>query len=50
MDEMNSFPDLWFGRNLRLTRDETGKCIAEFRSSNTDDFFLISVQNETTGM
>ena len=48
MDEMNSFPDLWFGRNLRLTRDETGKCIAEFRSSNTDD--LISVQNETTGM
>lgn len=48
MDEMNSFPDLWFRRNLRLTRDEAGKCIAEIRSSNTDD--LISVQKETTDL
>ena len=48
MDEMNSFPDLWFRHNLRFTQDENGKCIAELRRSNTDD--LISVQNETTGI
>ena len=43
---MNSNPDLFFRRNLRIKMDETMKCRAEFVNADTED--LVIVQNATT--
>jgi selenocysteine lyase/cysteine desulfurase len=44
---MNSNPDVFFRRILRINMDETMKCIADFVNADTED--LVFVQNATTG-
>ena len=47
IDEIESFPDLWFRRNRKIKQDKARECIAEFVNADVDD--IVFVQNATTG-
>ncbi|XP_052092724.1 uncharacterized protein LOC127729109 [Mytilus californianus] len=46
--EMRDHPDLWWRHNLRLSIEESRKCVAEFVQADTDD--IVFLQNATSGI